>query len=294
MLNLSNIVKLFTIILLIPHSYAVPINESKPSFRIVSGLSIDIKHCPYFVLVLKDYSFLHCGGTILNKNKVLTAGHCLVDQTRLSVVAGYNPEYKGMQAIRVEHQLIHPKFREEDGNETVPAIIDYDVGILSLAHKLMYTDSVRPVKLALEMNEIPSPGTQLTAVGVGSHGEVETHIREPRENILFNVTVPIYDNRKCENAYRTINVKLTKMNFCAGYEQGRFDVCNGDSGGPLMDGDLQYGIVSFGMGCGRPGFPSVYTNIPGVVKWINMHSKGALVLTSWMIVTINTVVIVIS
>lgn len=283
------------IILLLHHCHAFPIKAQEPSFRITRGLSIDIKQCPYFVLVLKDNGFLHCGGTILNTNRVLTAGHCLVNQAKLSVLAGYNPEYKGMQVTSVEHKLIHPMFREQYGNETTPSIIEYDVGILVLAHKLMYTDSVRPVKLPPEMYEIPSTGTQLTAVGAGRHEEEdEADTRQPRENILFNVTVPIYDNRKCESAYRTINVKLTKMNFCAGYEKGRFDVCNGDSGGPLMDGDLQYGIVSFGMGCGRPGFPSVYTNVPRLVKWIDIHAIGtAFRLTSCMILIFHTAVIAI-
>ncbi|KAE8742324.1 hypothetical protein FOCC_FOCC012124 [Frankliniella occidentalis] len=36
----------------------------------------------------------------------------------------------------------------------------------------------------------------------------------------------------------------------------------GDSGGPLSTGPRKLvGVVSFGMGCGKPGFPGVYTNL---------------------------------
>ena len=35
------------------------------------------------------------------------------------------------------------------------------------------------------------------------------------------------------------------------------DSCSGDSGGPMVQGNLQVGIVSWGAGCVRPGFPVV-------------------------------------
>ena len=45
------------------------------------------------------------------------------------------------------------------------------------------------------------------------------------------------------------------------------DSCQGDSGGPLMNivkenGKSKYewiGVVSFGVGCGQPGYPGAYT-----------------------------------
>ena len=54
------------------------------------------------------------------------------------------------------------------------------------------------------------------------------------------------------------------------------DSCQGDSGGPLMNrmqenGQVKYewiGVVSFGVGCGHPGYPGAYTRASCYLNWI--------------------------
>ena len=55
--------------------------------------------------------------------------------------------------------------------------------------------------------------------------------------------------------------------ICAGI--GEKDSCQGDSGGPLVDVNRYLvGIVSWGEGCARDGYPGVYTEVAHFVEWI--------------------------
>ena len=57
-----------------------------------------------------------------------------------------------------------------------------------------------------------------------------------------------------------------------GWTDAGTDSCQGDSGGPLIcnvNGRYQLtGIVSWGSGCGREGFPGVYGRVHTYLDWI--------------------------
>jgi len=76
---------------------------------------------------------------------------------------------------------------------------------------------------------------------------------------LRRAEVQVVDYAKCKGVY----LELTERMFCAGAEDGSRDACGGDSGGPIVDpkSGLQVGIVSWGVGCGNPYRPGVYTDL---------------------------------
>ncbi|RWS01452.1 trypsin 3A1-like protein [Dinothrombium tinctorium] len=72
--------------------------------------------------------------------------------------------------------------------------------------------------------------------------------------------------------------KITETMICAG-EEGK-DSCGGDSGGPLFGSVLRnaklFGIVSFGIGCGRKDRAGVYTRVQNFTDWIESNMKLSL------------------
>ncbi|KAL1284038.1 Chymotrypsin-C [Trichinella pseudospiralis] len=83
---------------------------------------------------------------------------------------------------------------------------------------------------------------------------------------LIQIEAPVLPTKRC---WQNQNPK--KM-FCAGYLEGRKDACQGDSGSPLVcrvgTKFIQYGLVSFGHGCAKKGYPGVYTRVSSFVQWI--------------------------
>ncbi|EHH65809.1 hypothetical protein EGM_02652 [Macaca fascicularis] len=92
----------------------------------------------------------------------------------------------------------------------------------------------------------------------------------PTSNALQKVDVQLIPQDLCSEAYR---YQVTPRMLCAGYRKGKKDACQGDSGGPLVCKALSgrwflAGLVSWGLGCGRPNYFGVYTRITGVIGWI--------------------------
>lgn len=104
--------------------------------------------------------------------------------------------------------------------------------------------------------------------------------------VLQQIQVPVLDNSVCKREYKKIERLASPNQFddtviCAGNMAGGKDTCTGDSGGPLMlpvrvGGKFpfyQIGVVSYGVDCGRPNIPSVYTNVEHFIDWIQEKIK---------------------
>lgn len=196
-----------------------------------------------------------CGGNLIAPDVVLTAGHCLKKNLRV-VVNGYNRSRKRLRtqrSRRVERTIRHPLFNGTTWN--------YDYLLLKLRTKV----EIKPIRL--NFNEsVPQMGDDLIAVGLGRRTEAGN-----LSYALRDVTIPASNQTACVESYAKINRNVTLNNMlCAGAPEK--SPCKGDSGGPLLTANATnrtlVGIISWGAGCGRKSFPTIYARVSGVQKWL--------------------------
>ena len=163
----------------------------------------------------------------------------------------------------------HPRFG-------VRAPYDNDIALVELDEPVKYTRYIKPICLQ-SLSKVQSMFMDRQAgrvvgkvVGCGriheKIGQTPTYIRD--------VYVPYVDRRVCSNAKIGMG-NFTDTMFCAGYSRAYMgDACSGDSGGSLTmsvrDQQPRYlvGMVSWGVGCDRPGHYGYYTHVSKFIDWI--------------------------
>ncbi|KAF2880270.1 hypothetical protein ILUMI_25893 [Ignelater luminosus] len=213
--------------------------------RIVGGRPATIEQYPHQLSLLLYGSHI-CGASIVSSNYALTAAHCTdgSSASSLSVRAGSSYRGQGGEVVAVSRIIQHSRYNSRT--------IDYDISLLQLARALQLG---RPIYL-VSQNQNVSPGTAVAVSGWGAMNEGGSPSSQ-----LQAVTISIVSRQTCRNAYG--ESAITDRMICAGVPAGGKDSCQGDSGGPMkIDGaNMQAGVVSWGYGCARPGYPGVYSNV---------------------------------
>eukprot|EP01134_Creolimax_fragrantissima_P006379 CFRG6379T1 len=235
--------------------------------RIVGGAPIEEK-VP-FMASLNDpkygfYAGHYCGGTLVNKDWVMTAAHCLYGRIHLAyshkVHIGMSAHTKGdfLHTSDISKVVLHPEYNND--------FLFNDIAMIRLSDPAPENSTF----VTLSEDTLSTHNdTLLWYMGWGLLSENSTTI--PDE--LMTVGVQAIDLEKCQDVYGRMLVN--DNNICT-YTPGK-DSCNGDSGGPLiqpgMDGSVNsgvvVGIVSFGEGCAREGYPAVNTRVSSYTDWIN-------------------------
>jgi secreted trypsin-like serine protease len=203
-----------------------------------------------------------CGGTLIAPRVVLTAGHCVDGtgpDTGIMVTAGVvdlnSPDAITARSIAVVRA---PGFRTETrGNDWAVVALDRTIDLPTI-------DLTRG-----------NPGNNGAFVVMGWGLVREDAGRQERR--LRYATVSTVPDADCATDYRRAGVDLVaKDSICAGGHG--IDTCQGDSGGPMVRGDgsgrwVQVGIVSWGLGCARDGYPGVYAQISTFRKAIKAATR---------------------
>ena len=215
-----------------------------------------------FIVSLQDYSGHFCGGTLIQKDWVLTAAHCVDSKATASsmkVVLGLHElsNMGGTETFTAKRIIVHPEYgRKLEG--------DFDFALIQLNKKSKFAP------LALNELEIDIPKTESEAPVVTTSGWGATSEGSDVSDSLMKVNLPLVNFDLCEKAYPK---QLTDEMICAGPEKGGKDSCQGDSGGPLFMTDREgerklVGVVSWGDGCARPGKYGVYSKVSTAISWI--------------------------
>ncbi|XP_055591289.1 CLIP domain-containing serine protease B4-like [Uranotaenia lowii] len=255
--------------------------------RVLGGNRTDLNGYPWTALLLIQpvvgpYVSYGCGGSLISDQIVLTAGHCfreIPDDYRVTKVrlGEWNILSEidcvdGLCAdppveIRVAGHIVHPDYTSDDYHN--------DIALIKLERPVQFTDFISPVCLPLAENlrSFEEATKKFFVIGWGAteRGHQAPGIFGSQYKLA--VEVPGVSMDTCQKEYP----KMIESEMCAGGQRGK-DSCQGDSGGSLVLNDdgywYQFGVVSYGHGCGRKGVPGVYTRVTSYLDWIQKRMMG--------------------
>lgn len=223
---------------------------------IIGGSQAAKGEFPYQVSV--QTSSHKCGGSIIDKDHILTAAHCVdgLSANRLRIRAGSNQHGSGGKLVKVAKVTQHSEYDAKT--------IKNDIAVLKLVSSLDFGPTISAVELPSSADDTPQVGTRCSVTGWGS-----TSAGGSTPSNLLVAYVNIVDHEKCVEEYADRHEVDDSM-ICAGVKSGGKDACQGDSGGPLVDASSkkQVGVVSWGFGCGQHNQDGVYASTAAYLDWI--------------------------
>lgn len=232
-------------------------NWNRTEFRVFRGFSCSTDDYPFMVMVVGKHYFERdyvrtCGGTILNQHWILTAAHCVDDQSKSYAVLP-SLSTGPTEMLKIEKTVIHDNYVD-------PFHAD-DIALLKTERPIFRSVHVDYVKLPkrnlMQLKEKPCNHGVIMGWGYTEYGF-------PSTNSLQCAYLPIMSAKECK-PFRTL---VQGNQICTITPTEGIDACRGDSGGPLLCDSIQVGIVSWGEQCGLTPRPGVYTRIDFYLNFI--------------------------
>lgn len=243
-------------------SFEKEIFDESVDDKIIGGDETTIDKHPHQVTV-RHLGFHICGGSILTLTRALTAAGCLQQRNPPSSYGIYAGSTRrdthgesNQQRRSISRFLRHPLYN--------PILNTNDIALLIWVQPLTLSPTVRPIRLPRQ-NAAVSYGRTAVVTGWGLTREGVSNSIADR---LRAVSLPIVTMEVCNRNY---GGRITPDMVCAGLPEGGRGTCVGDNGGPLVFNGVQVGVVSWGRGCGRPNFPTVFARVPSFITWIRQN-----------------------
>lgn len=240
--------------------------SKKTGSKIIGGTEAPKNEWPWMAGVLhsgdpSNYYAQFCGGSVIDKNWVVTAAHCIKEGSNQELmpadievlVGAHDLNTNEGTRIRVKRIILHPDYNSSTYNN--------DIALLELETPT----TVDTLPLYEDGGDIA--GTMATAIGWGyTRADDSSSAASKRQQ----VNLPIITNDTCNAAYYE---EITATMMCAG-SQGK-DTCQGDSGGPLVIQKnskwVLAGVTSWGEGCAVPGYYGVYARVSNLKDFIRKY-----------------------
>ncbi|XP_072828904.1 transmembrane protease serine 12 isoform X2 [Vicugna pacos] len=236
-----------------------PLADVLKGSRIIGGTEAQTGAWPWMVsLQIQSGRYLThvCAGSLVKKREPVM-WRVVVGTNK---VDGTQPTTKKM---KVKAIIIHPEF-------DVDSYVN-DIALFHLKKAVKYNDYIQPICLPFGVFQKLNRKTKCFITGWGRTKEEGNITKKLQEAEVH------YISRNFCNSEKSYGGIIPNTSFCAGDEDGVFDTCRGDSGGPLMcylPEHKRYfvmGITSYGYGCGRKNFPGVYSGPVFFQKWLTDH-----------------------
>ena len=241
--------------------------------KIVNGTLVPEGKYPFMAFLYYTYpDGRHgwCGGSLIDKDSVLTAAHCVLGypkNVKLQVFVGRTALSSNKGQVRSPKATwYHVGYNSNKAN---------DAAVINLSRAV---SGIKPIELATSsQNNLESPGRKATVAGWGSTFPNAPSGHDPPFKVdrMRHTQVRIHSDAIGKRSLGQGYVPYL-MIAAGGYKNGA-DTCQGDSGGPLftqVSGKYtQIGITSGGFGCAA-GYAGAYTevNSPSIRNFITRYA----------------------
>ncbi|CAF0860085.1 unnamed protein product [Didymodactylos carnosus] len=235
--------------------------------RITGGISAAEHSWPWVVNIMNLGSLKTCGGTIVSHDTVITAAHCIVDDTdMIKVIAGAHNLFGRLNLFNyysIESYIIHPGYVN---------CCDYDLAVIKMAKSFERSETINTICLPTDKNERLKIDTPAITVGWGGKfhsGSLNAFGSFSLKQGLVYIKSIDY----CKQTYQTFD---PTDELCATNLADSVDAREGDSGGALMVKNQTdnrwylYGVTSHGSNTEiiKPG---VYSSIINKLDFIKKY-----------------------
>ncbi|XP_032322080.1 neutrophil elastase isoform X2 [Camelus ferus] len=205
-------------------------------------------HAWPFMVSLQRRGGHFCGATLISRNFVLSAAHCLngLNFRLVRVVLGAH----NLGRRELTRQTFRVRRVFENGFD--PLSLQNDIVVLQLNGAATLNANVQVAQLPAQDQGV-GDGVQCLAMGWGQLGT-----DQPAARVLQQLNVTV------------VTALCRPANVCTLVPRRRAGICFGDSGGPLVCNGLVQGIDSFIRGgCASGLFPDSFASVATFADWIN-------------------------